>query len=283
MAVVERPTRALRWSFGRPVWRTVRRPRSLRSIVLWLIALLLVGNGVAGIVAACVGWQMMTGMVADLRRASADVSAQQARLVESVNGVAVSVGDAAQAMAGVSQSTSNARAAVTEATETSANLATTFDRLALSSQVTVFGMRPLEGLVQPFAANAEDFRRLSGSLTQAADSLAANSSDMSRVADDLRGINSQLRTAATQIEAVRTTALLDQGLASLELGSRLLLTLIFFESLLSALVGLALVILTGRHVAGRHGRSPLLHDERSARDDLALDDVRERPEEAPLR
>ena len=64
----------------------------------------------------------------------------------------------------------------------------------------------------------------------------------------MRGINGQLRTAATQIAAVRTVALLDQGIAGLELGSRLLLTVLFFESLLSALVGLALFILTGRRL-----------------------------------
>lgn len=247
MAVTERPALARRRSVDRPFWRAVRRPRDLRSVVLWLIALLLAGNGVSGIVAACVGWQMMTSIVADLRRASADVSAQQARLVESVNGVAVSVDDAAQATAGVSRSTADARAAVIQATETSANLATTFDQLAASSQVTVFGIQPLAGLIQPFTANAEDFQKVGSALTQTANSMDANARDMGRVAEDLRGISSQIRTTATQIQAVRTAALLDQGLASLELSGRLLLTLIFFESLLSALTGLALFILTGRH------------------------------------
>lgn len=269
MAVMERPARLLPRSFDRPFWRTVRR-RDPRSIVLWLIALLLAGNGVAGIVAACVGWQMITSLVGDLRRASADVSAQQARLVRSVNGMAVSVDDAAQATAGVSQSTTEARAAVLQATETSANLATTFDRLAQASQLTVFGVRPLEQLIQPFSANAEDFRRFGTSLTQTSDSLAANARDMSRVAEDLRGINAQLQTAATQIQAVQTVALLDQGLASLELGGRLLLTLIFFESLLSALVGLALFILTSRHSRPPHEPSPFADTEPSKREDLAF-------------
>ena len=109
------------------------------------------------------------------------------------------------------------------------------------------------------------------SLTQTSDSLAANARDMSRVADDLRGINGQLRTAATQIRAVQTVVLLDQGLASLELGGRLLLTLIFFESLLSALVGLALFILTGRHAPRLHVPSPSRRTEPPERDDLALD------------
>ena len=175
----------------------------MRRITLWMIALLLAGNGVAGIVVACVGWQMTTQLLAGLRETSATVAAQQARLVESVNGVAVSVDDAAQATAGVSQSTDRARASVIQATQTSTNLAATFDRLSQASQVTIFGVRPLEGLIQPFTANAQDFRGFGASLTETADALAANARDMRRVGDDLRGVNGQLKTAASQIEAPR--------------------------------------------------------------------------------
>src|SRR5689334_12445171 len=106
----------------------------MRRIAIWLIALLLAGNGVAGIVAACVGWQMTTNLLVTLRQTSATVAAQQARLVDSVNGVAVSVDDAAQATKGVSQSTARARDAVAQATQTSTNLAATFDRLSQASQ-----------------------------------------------------------------------------------------------------------------------------------------------------
>src|SRR4051794_10174870 len=68
----------------------------MRRIALWLIALLLAGNGVAGIVAACVGWQMTTNLLASLRETSANMATQQARLVESVNGVAEDDDPAAQ-------------------------------------------------------------------------------------------------------------------------------------------------------------------------------------------
>jgi uncharacterized protein YoxC len=248
----------------------------MRRITLWLIALLLAANGVAGIVVACVGWQMTTSLLASLRETSATVAAQQASLVESVNGVAASVDDAAQATTGVSQSTERARASVIQATQTSTNLATTFDRLSQASQATVFGVRPLEGLIQPFTANAEDFRGFSASLTETAESLAANARDMQRVGDDLRGINGQLKATAQQIEAAPVPALLDQTLASLEVGSRLLLTLIFFESLLSALVGLALFILTGRRPLHPLDPLPVVLAERPARDDDATDGVQTR-------
>ena len=130
-------------------------------------------------------------------------------------------------------------------------------------------MRPLEGLIQPFSANAEDFRGLTGSLNEAADSLSANARDMQRVGEDLQGITRQLKTAATQIQGVQTPGLLDQGLSTLELGGRLLLTLIFFESLLSALVGLALFILTGRPLVHPHERTSVGGAERTDHGQIA--------------
>jgi hypothetical protein len=268
----------------RPIDRSPNHPwvGEMRRITLWMIALLLAANGVAGIVVACAGWQMTTQLLAGLRETSATVAVQQARLVESVNGVAVSVDDAAQATAGVSQSTDRARASVIQATQTSTNLAATFDRLSQASQVTIFGVRPLEGLIQPFTANAQDFRGFSGSLTETADALAANARDMRRVGDDLRGVNDQLKTAASQIEATQMTPLLDQGLASLELGSRLLLTLIFFESLLSALVGLALFILTGRRPLHPHQPLPIVDAPLADEPEIAVKELRARAGGAPL-
>jgi hypothetical protein len=225
---------------------------------------------------------MTTSLLTSLRETSATVATQQARLVESVNGVAASVDDAAQATTGVSQSTDRARASVIQATQTSANLATTFDRLSQASQTTVFGVRPLEGMIQPFTANAEDFRGFSRSLSETADSLAANARDMQRVGDDLHGINSQLKATATQIEAAPVPDLLDHTLASLEVGSRLLLTLIFFESLLSALVGLALFILTGRRPLHPLDPLPVLLSERAEPEESAVNGLQPRSGSARL-
>jgi hypothetical protein len=110
--------------------------------------------------------------------------------------------------------------------------------------VTVFGVRPLEGLVQPFQISAEDFRRVSASLGETADSLADNARDIGRVADDLRAINGQLAAATREIEALQSATLIQQGLAGLELGSRLLMGFILFEAVVSALTGVALLMMT---------------------------------------
>ena len=99
-------------------------------------------------------------------------------------------------------------------------------------------------MTQSFAANAEDFRRISASLGQMSTSLGDNSREMARVGDDLRSINSQLNAAAANIEALPSASLLTDGLSTLELGTRLFLALILFEATLSALTGLALVMTT---------------------------------------
>jgi hypothetical protein len=209
-----------------------------------LIALLLAANGLAGILAVWIGWSMTTDVFATLRHTSTSIAAQQARLVESVRGVAVAVDDSAEATAVLSRSSTRARTSVTEATRTADNLAATFDRLAEGSQVMIFGMQPLQGMTQPFQTNAEDFRQISSSLGEMSASLADNSREMARVGDDLRSIRQQLNVAAANLEALPSASVLNEGLATLELGTRLFLALILFESVLSALTGLALVMTT---------------------------------------
>ena len=214
----------------------------VRRVTIRLISLLLVANGIAGIAAVWGAWSMSADLISSLRQTSASVSAQQTKLVQSVRGVAVAVDDSAQATAGVSRSTSQARNSVTEATRTADNLASTFDRLGEGSRVVVFGMQPLAGMIEPFETNAEDFRRISVSLNEMSGSLADNSREMARVGDDLRSINQQLTAAAANLEALPSGRVLEESLATLEMGTRLFLILILFESLLSALTGVALAM-----------------------------------------
>ena len=217
----------------------------IRRLVIRLIALLLIVNGLAGVTAAWIGWRVTADLVAGLRESGASLTAQQTRLVESVRGVAVGVDDASQAADGLSRSTTRVRTSLADATQTANQLASTFDRLSQASQVSVFGARPLEGLTEPFSANAADFRQLSVSLGETGSSLADNVREMARVRDDLKSIEGQLRTVAVDVEALQSATVIERGLAGLELGSRLLLGMIFFESTLSALTGLALLIMLG--------------------------------------
>jgi ABC-type transporter Mla subunit MlaD len=219
----------------------------IRSLVIRLVALLLIANGVAGVVAVLVGWSITTRLIEGFREVSTTVASQQAYLAETVHGVAIVVDDAAQATGGLSGSTTRARNAVADASRTANELAATFEQLSLATQVTVFGVRPLEVLAEPFDANADDFRRLGSSLAETGDSLAENVRDVTRVGDDLRSIHSQLHAAATQVESLQTATLIQQGIDGLELGSRLLLGVILFEAVLSALTGLALLMMTWPH------------------------------------
>jgi hypothetical protein len=226
----------------------------VRAIAVRVIAGLLVANGLGGIVAVWLGWSATTSLLDGLRQTSATAETQQVRLVASVRAVATAVDDTAQATTGLSQSTTRARDAAVDAARTSGDLAATFDRLSQATRVTVFGVRPLEGLTQPFVGNADDFRRLSASLAASADSLADNARDVARVSEDLRTINGQVNAAANEVAGLRSAALIQQTLAGLELASRLFLGLILFEALLSALTGMALLMLTWHTPAHRRTR-----------------------------
>jgi hypothetical protein len=226
----------------------------IRSAFIRLVAVLLLVNGIAGVAAVWSGWMMADSLIDGMRQSSVLVTEQQARLVASVRSVAVGVEDTSQATSGLARSTAQVRTAVGDATQTATQLAATFDRLSQSSRVSVLGVRPLEGMIEPFAANAADFRQLASSLGATAKSLETNAREMGRVSDDLKGIHGQVSAVASEVAGLQSASLMQQGLASLELGSRLLLGMIFFEATLSALTGLALLLMAGQH---RTRRLPL--------------------------
>jgi hypothetical protein len=219
---------------------------SVRGLLIRLIGILLIVNGIAGVAAVVVGWRITNDLLDGLRQSSATLTSQQARLVESMRGVAVGVDDASQAAGGLSRSTTQVRNSVTDATRTANELAATFDRLSEGTQVTLFGVRPLEQLTEPFKTNARDFRQLGVSLEQTSTSLADNVREMTRVGDDLRSIQAQIKVTASDVEAVQSAAWIEQAVAGAALWSRLLLGMIFFEATLSALTGVALLLLFGR-------------------------------------
>jgi hypothetical protein len=219
----------------------------IRRLVVRVVAWLLIVNGIAGVAAVWAGWSTTATLLDSLRQSSTLVTDQQTRLVVAVRGISVGVDDASQATAGLSRSTTQVRNAMTDASRTATQLATTFDQLSQASQMAAFGVRPLEGLTEPFSTNAADFRRLGTALEQTGESLNTNVQEMMRVSNDLKGIEEQVRAAAGEVEAVQAAALLQQGVASLELGSRLLLGMIFFEATLSALTGLALLMVLGQN------------------------------------
>jgi hypothetical protein len=219
----------------------------MRSAFIRLVAVLLIVNGIAGVAAVWSGWLVTATLIDGMRASSTTVTEQQARLVASVRSVAVGVEDTSQATSGLSRSTAQVRTAVGDATQTAGQLAATFDRLSQASRVSVLGVRPLEGMIEPFAANAADFRQLAVSLGATAESLETNAREMARVSDDLRGIHGQVSAVASEVEALQSAGLMQQGLASIEWGGRLLLGMIFFEATLSALTGLALLLMAGQH------------------------------------
>jgi hypothetical protein len=216
-----------------------------RWLAVRVIALMLMANGLGGMLGVLVAWRISQGLVDELRSAGAVLPSEQARLAGSLRRVSGMVGAAAAATDGFTVSLEQAAAAVEEGGQSADELRTIFSRLALVSQFNPLDPRILGGLADPFAASAESFGRLSGSLAATSSAMADNSRDTARVASNLKQASGQIDDLASTLEAIRSRTALDQRLAELELGRGLLLALVLLQALLSALTGLALWLLAG--------------------------------------
>jgi hypothetical protein len=192
-------------------------------VVLRIIAILLILNGVAGLVAVWLGQQLTGEVLADAREASARLAPAQAQMVSALNDVAVTLADAASAADGVAASMGRARVAIGDSGQAAGALGTSFAQMAPLTRAGVAGVRPLEGLAEPFAEAATSFQRLSGSLNGAADSLGHNAREAARVAEDLRAVRGRVEDLAGAAAALRPRALAREGLSGLEFGMRVAL------------------------------------------------------------
>ncbi len=223
----------------------------LRRTIIRIMGLLLVANGLAGTVAAWVGWQAADQLFAGLEQASTALPPEQARLVGSIREVTQLVDDAATAADGFAHSMGRAHDAISGGSQIADDLGGTFEHMGTIARTEVLGERPLGPLSEPFTTSAGDFRRLSRSLADVSDALANNARDTARVAEDLRGIDDRLTALAAEAEAFRPVHVIREGLRGLDLGIRLLLGLVVLEAVASFLTGAALLLLAGGRQASR--------------------------------
>lgn len=155
------------------------------------------------------------------------------------------MGDAADATTGFAQSLARARDAATEGSRAATGLSQAFSQLAAAGDIEIFGIRPLDGLREPFGSAGAETQRLSGALNDLADSLASNVGDTTRVASDLRQAQTRILELADATEAFRAQALVNQGISSLETAARALLGVLLVQAILSTLSGVALLLLAG--------------------------------------
>jgi uncharacterized phage infection (PIP) family protein YhgE len=217
----------------------------MRLAAARVIAFVLIAGGVGGLAAAWVGWRLVDDIVADLRDASTQLPATQAQVVVELREARAMVDDAAAAVDGFAVGMQRARAAAADAGAAATDLARSFERMRQVTQLQVGLQQPLEGLSEPFAASADSFQRLSGSLDGMADASDESAMDTARVANDLEAARAQIDNMAATVEAFRPRVLARQGIQNVELGMRFLLGFILVEGLLSILTGLAILLLPG--------------------------------------
>jgi hypothetical protein len=217
----------------------------MRQGIARTIGLLLILSGVGGLVVVWMGWRLAGEVIGDLRDVSTQLAPEQAQVVSDLREAAAMVDDAAEAVDGFAVGMTRARTAASQAADASGDLALSFERMRVVTQIQVGALQPLEGLSEPFAASSLSFRRLSGSLAQMADALDNSALDTARVADDLQMARNRMDNMAATVEALRPRLLAGRGLSSIELGMRSVLAFILVQAVLSMLTGLAILLLSG--------------------------------------
>ena len=159
----------------------------------------LVGFGVIGVILAGVIALALVGTAIATRDLDDRLQADQARLAETLDELAVTTAAAVTSIENASATLDTSSAAVLDARTVLDELATASDSLADSLGITIFGNQPFAGAAQRFRTFSDRVRVFSEDATGIADAIATNSDDMSTLADRVALMETQLGEYAERV------------------------------------------------------------------------------------
>ena len=155
--------------------------------------------GVIGVLLAGIIALALVGTAFATRDLDARLEADQARLADTLDELAVSTAAATRSMHNASATLDTAGSAVQDAQDVLDDLAASTDALADSLGITIFGNQPFAGTAQRFRTFSERVRVFSEDAAGIADALSTNSGDMSTLADRVALMETQLNSYAERI------------------------------------------------------------------------------------
>ena len=159
-----------------------------------LLAFGMIGVVLAGVIAlALVGTAIATRDLDDR------LQADQARLAETLDELAVTTAAAVTSIENASATLDTSSAAVLDARTVLDELATASDSLADSLGITIFGNQPFAGAAQRFRTFSDRVRVFSEDATGIADAIATNADDMGTLADRVALMETQLGDYAERV------------------------------------------------------------------------------------
>jgi hypothetical protein len=159
----------------------------------------LLAFGVVGVILAGVIALALVGTAIATRDLDDRLQADQARLAETLDELAVTTAAAVTSIENASATLDTSSAAVLDARSVLDELATASDSLADSLGITIFGNQPFAGAAQRFRTFSDRVRVFSEDATGIADAIATNSDDMSTLADRVALMETQLGDYAERV------------------------------------------------------------------------------------
>jgi hypothetical protein len=155
--------------------------------------------GVIGIVLAGVIALALVGTAIATRDLDARLEADQVRLAETLDELAVTTAAAVRSIENASATLGTSATSVDHAREVLDELASATDSLADSLGITIFGNQPFAGTAQRFRTFSDRVRVFSEDATGIATSLTTNSDDLTALAERVTLMEDQLNNYAERV------------------------------------------------------------------------------------
>ena len=179
--------------------RDTIRPMTLLGVDRWRAGTALLVFGVIGIVLAGIIALALVGTAIATRDLDERLQADQVRLAETLDELAVTTAAAVKSIENASATLQTSGTTIVHAREVLDELAASTDSLADSLGITIFGNQPFAGTAQRFRTFSDRVRTFSEDATGISDSLATNADDMSALADRVSLMETQLNDYAERV------------------------------------------------------------------------------------
>ena len=155
--------------------------------------------GVVGVILAGVIALALAGTAIATRDIDERLQADQARLAETLDELSVTTAAAVRSIENASATLDRTGASVQDARDVLEELASASDSLADSLGITIFGSQPFAGAAQRFRTFSDRVRVFGEDASGIGDALATNSADMSRLANRVALMETQLSDYAERV------------------------------------------------------------------------------------
>jgi hypothetical protein len=155
--------------------------------------------GVIGVLLAGVITLALVGTAMATRGLDERLQADQARLADTLDELAVTTAAAVRSIENASATLDRTGASVQDARDVLEELASASDSLADSLGITIFGNQPFAGAAQRFRTFSDRVRVFSEDATGIADALTTNSEDMGTLAERVALMETQLSDYAERV------------------------------------------------------------------------------------